>query len=242
MNEGPAGQDLVTYEVRDRIAIARISNGKANVLSPEVVGLLDDCLTRAESAGDDVGALVVTGTPGFLTGGFDLQVMMSSARAAGALVDAGGTLFARIYGSPVPVVVACTGHAVAAGALLLLVADARIGADGPFKIGLIETAKGMVLPRWSVELAEERLSVRHRQDATVGARMYDPAGAVEAGFLDVVVPADECLAAALGEAERWAALPRFAYSGQVAINRGARLARLEEALAADRGEAFHIET
>src|SRR3990172_9120090 len=116
MNEDPTAHAAVTYEVRDRIAIARIENGKANVLSPEVVGLLDDCLTRAESAGSDVGALVITGTPGFLTGGFDLQVMMSSAEAAGALVNAGGMLFTRIYGSPVPVVVACTGHAVAAGA------------------------------------------------------------------------------------------------------------------------------
>ncbi len=229
---------VVTYEVRDRIAVARIDNGKANVLSPEVVGLLDDCLTRAEGAGDEVGAMVVAGTPGFLTGGFDLQVMTSSPEAAGALVTAGGSLFARIYGSPVPVVVACTGHAVAAGALLLLAADARVGADGPFKIGLIETAKGMVLPRWAVELAEERLCTRHRQDATVGARMYDPAGAVDAGFLDVVVPAEECLRAALEEAERWAALPRFAYSGQVAVNRAERLARLEAALAADRGRVF----
>ena len=240
MNADPTAHAGVTYEVRDRIAIARIENGKANVLSPEVVGLLDDCLTSAESAGSDVGDLVITGTPGFLTGGFDLQVMMSSAEAAGALVSAGGTLFTRIYGSPVPVVVACTGHAVAAGALLLLVADARVGAEGPFKIGLIETAKGMVLPRWAVELADERLSVRHRQQATVGARMYEPHEAVEAGFLDSIVPAEGCLAAALAEAERWAALPRFAYAGQVGVNRGARLARLEEAVAADRDHAFHI--
>lgn len=241
MSAGVAVPAAVTYEVRDRIAIAHIANGKANVLSPEVVALLDGCLSYAEDAGDDVGALVVTGTPGFLSGGFDLQVMMSSVEAAGRLVTAGGRLFARLYASPVPVVVACTGHAVAAGALLLLVADARVGADGPFKIGLIETAKGMVLPRWAIELAEERVAVRHRQQATVGARMYDPPGAVEAGFLDVVVPADECLASAVEQAGQWAALPRGAYSGQVAANRGARLARLEEALAADGGQAFDVD-
>ncbi len=232
----------VTYEVRERIAIARISNGKANVLSPEVVGLLDDCLSRAEGSDGDVGALVVTGTPGFLTGGFDLGVMMSGPEEAGMLVTAGGSLFARMYGSPVPVIVACTGHAVAAGALLLLAADAWIGADGAFKIGLIETAKGMVLPRWAVELAAERLCHTHRQAATVGARMYDPAGAVAAGFLDAVVPAEECLEAALVEAAQWAALPRAAYAGQVAVNRGERLARLEEAVAADRARAFRIES
>ncbi|MCZ7536387.1 MAG: crotonase/enoyl-CoA hydratase family protein [Acidimicrobiia bacterium] len=241
MNGEAESSSVVTYEVRERIATARISNGKANVISPEVVGLLDDCLSRAEGAGDDVGALVVTGTPGFLSGGFDLGVMMSSPEAAGRLVSAGGSLFARIYASPVPVIVACTGHAVAAGALLLLAADARIGADGAYKIGLIETAKGMVLPRWAVELAEERLCTGHRQAATVGARMYDPRGAAEAGFLDSVVPAEECLQAAVEEAGRWAALPRNAYAGQVVVNRGARLARLEEALAADRTREFRTE-
>src|ERR671937_275495 len=83
-----------------------------------------------------------------------------------ALDDA---LFARMYGSAVPIVVACTGHAVAAGALLLLGADYRVGARGEFQIGLIETKLGMVLPQWAVELAQERLSKRHLQQATVGA-------------------------------------------------------------------------
>src|SRR5258705_13173803 len=98
-----------------------------------------------------------------------------------------GVLFAGCYGSPLPFVVACTGHAIAAGALLLLSADARVGAQGPFRIGLIETQLGMVLPRWAVELAQERCSKRHLQDATVGARIYDPGGAADAGFLDAVV-------------------------------------------------------
>ena len=58
---------------------------------------------------------------------------------AGRLVTDGGALFSRLFGSEVPVVVACTGHAVAAGALLLLGADYRVGARGAFRIGLIET-------------------------------------------------------------------------------------------------------
>jgi enoyl-CoA hydratase len=233
------GDGPVRYEVVDGLARATIENGKANVLSPEVVAALDDCLTRAENAGpESVGALVISGTPGFLSGGFDLTVMMSSPEAAGALVTDGGALFTRMYGSPVPIVVACTGHAVAAGALMMLAADERIGARGDFKIGLIETAKGMVLPRWAVELAEERLSKRHLQVATVGARMYPPDEARDAGFLDDVVAPDELAGAAQRAAEVWAALPRPAYEGQVHMNRGARLERLRAAVDADRGRAF----
>jgi enoyl-CoA hydratase len=232
---------LVQYEVRDRIAYVTIANGKANALSPEVIAGLGDALTRAEDAGEtEVGAVVITGAPGMLTGGFDLKVMKTSAQAAGQLVTDGGELFARMYGSQIPIVVACTGHAIAAGALLLLGADARIGARGEFRIGLIETQLGMVLPRWAVELAQERLSKRHVQDATVGARIYDPDGAVDAGFLDSVAPPEALADTALAEARRWAELPRAAYRGQVKMCRGERLGRLSEAIAADRGRTFDV--
>jgi len=233
--------ELVQYDVRDRIAHVTIANGKANALSFEVLAGLDDALSRAEDAGEaEVGAMLISGAPGMLSGGFDLQVMRSGAEAAGRLVTDGGELFSRMYGSPVPVVVACTGHAIAAGALLLLGADARIGARGAFRIGLIETQLGMVLPRWAVELAQERLSKRHVQDATVGARIYDPDGAVDAGFLDSVEPAESLAGAAETEARRWADLPRDAYRGQVRMCRGERLGRLSEAIAADRGRSFEV--
>ena len=120
--------ELIHYEVRDRVALVTIANGKANALSPDVIAGLEAALTRAEDAGEDaVGALVIMGAPGVLSGGFDLAVMRSSAAAAGKLVTDGGALITRLFGSDVPVVIACTGHAVAAGALLLLGADERIG-------------------------------------------------------------------------------------------------------------------
>lgn len=233
--------EVVKYEVRDRIAHVTIDNGKANALSPDVIAGLDAALTRAEEAGEEqVGALLISGRPGMLTGGFDLKVMKSSAQAAGQLVTDGGALFTRMFGAPVPVIVACGGHAVAAGALLMMGADYRVGALGAFQIGLIETQIGMVLPRWAVEFSQERLSKRHFQQATVGARMYDPEGAVDAGFLDAAVAPEELDAAALAEAQRWASLPRAAYRGQVLMNRGERLGRLAEAIAEDRGRSFDI--
>jgi enoyl-CoA hydratase len=233
--------DTVSYEVRDRIAHVTIRNGKANALSPAVVAALGDAISAAEDAGDEqVGALLLTATPGMFSGGFDLEVMRSGPREAGALVTDGGELIARMYGSEVPVVIACTGHAIAAGALLLLGADARIGARGAFRIGLIETQLGMVLPRWAVELARERLSKRHVQQATVGAYIYDPDGAAGAGFLDSVVDAEGLADAALAEAKRWAELPRAAYRGQVRMVRSERLGRLADALAADRGRVFDL--
>jgi enoyl-CoA hydratase len=241
MSESP-----VQTEAVGRVLVATIDNGKANALSFAVIAALGAALDTVENAGDErsdgegPGTLLITGTPGMLTGGFDLNVMRAGPQAAGRLVTDGGALFTRCFASPVPVVVACPGHAIAAGALLMLAADYRVGATGAFRIGLIETQLGMVLPRWAVEFSEERLSRRHFQQATVAARIYDPQGAVDAGFLDVAVEPDRVLGEALAEAERLAALPRFAYAGQVKMNRGERLARLEAAVAADRDRAFEV--
>ena len=233
--------DEVSYQVDDRVAHVTIANGKANALSPAVIAQLDAALTRAEDAGEEqVGALLITGAPGMFSGGFDLAVMRSGATEAGALVTDGGALITRLLGSEVPVVIGCTGHAVAAGALLLLGADVRIGARGAFHIGLIETQLGMVLPRWAAELARERLSRVHLQRATVGAEMYDPDGAARAGFLDAVVEPDALDASARENALQWAELPRAAYRGQVRMNRGDILGRLADAVAEDRGRLFDV--
>ena len=241
MSESPVHEEVV-----GRVLVATIDNGKANALSFEVLAALGAALDRVEGRRSDdsdesaPGALLITGRPGMLTGGFDLNVMRSTPQDAGRLVTDGGAFFARCFGSPVPVVVACTGHAIAAGALLMLAADYRVGAAGEFRIGLIETQIGMVLPRWAVELSEERLSRRHFQQATVAARIYDPPGAVDAGFLDVVVEPERVQAESLAEAERLAALPAAAYAGQVKMNRGTRLERLAAAVAADRDRSFDV--
>ena len=201
--------DPVTCAVEDGVAVLRIDDGKVNVVSHKVIELihagLDTALAEAQ-------AVAIIGREGKLSAGFDLTEMTAGLDRTRALVGAGGKLLMRVYGHPQPVVVAVTGHALAAGALLILSCDTRIGADVPAKIGLNETAIGMGLPHYAVELANARLSPRHLTPAAVQAVIYDPAGAVEAGYLDSVVPADQCEAAAIDEARRLGQFRTGAYS------------------------------
>ena len=74
----------------------------------------------------------------------------------------------RLFSFPQPVVVASAGHAIAAGALVLLAADTRLGASGAFKYGLNETAIGMSLPPFGMEMAKCRLSKRHQTGPLFG--------------------------------------------------------------------------
>src|SRR5262249_302064 len=60
---------------------------------------------------------------------------------------------------------------------------------------------------FAYELARERLSKRHLARATMQAELYDPEGAVDAGFLDRTCEAGALAETALAEARRLAAPP-----------------------------------
>ena len=229
----PAVTNSVAYELRDGIAVISIDDGKANALSFDVIAAVNDGLDRADT--DAAGAVLLVGRTGMFSGGFDLAVMRGGdAKAMGQLVTDGAELVLRLYRSGRPIVAACTGHAVAAGAFVLMGAHHRVGAEGAFRLCLIETQIGMVLPDWAVELTNERLIGPHAQQAAIESRVYDPAAGVEAGFLDRVVPEADVIDVAMAEAARLAALPAAAYAGNAAKVRARGIERLEAAVARDR--------
>jgi len=204
--------DNLTYELDGKVAVLTLDDGKANAISHQLITCVESALDRAAT---EARSVVIVGRPGKFSAGFDLSTMMASPQSARDLVAAGARMLVKIYTHPQPVVAACTGHALAAGALLLLVADRRIGAAGAFKVGLNEVAIGLRLPVFAIELARERLSKRHFTAATVNARIYDPAGACDAGYLDDVVPEGELLERARAEATVAAELP----SGALAVTK-----------------------
>ena len=220
----------VTYSLEEGVAVLRIDDGKVNVVSHRVIDLLHKHLDSAEG---EARAVAMIGRPGKLSAGFDLTEMTAGIERTRALVGAGGKLLMRIFGHPQPVVLAVTGHALEAGALLTLACDTRIGGDGPAKIGLNETAIGMGLPRYATELAQARLSPAHLTRGAIQAELYDPAGAVEAGYLDRVVPAEECEATAIAEARRLGEFRTGAYSHTKLALRGTLIERVLANIDAD---------
>lgn len=180
--------ELVSYELNDGVATIAIQNGKANALSHEVFEGLNAALDRAEQ---DKAVVILTGQPGVFSAGYDLKEMQKGLKEAAALVKTGSTFTRRLAGFPLPVIGACSGHAIAKGAFILLSVDHRIGIEGPFKLGLNEVAIGMTMHHAGIEIARHRLAPAHFYRSVVNAEIYNPAGAVEAGFLDEVVAQDK---------------------------------------------------
>ena len=187
-----------------------MDDGKANALSDAMITALLENLERARK---EAKAVVLVGRPDRFCAGFDLRAMMASAESAKALLRRGAELLMALYGLSIPLVVASTGHALAGGALVLLTGDVRIGADGPFRIGLNEVSIGLPVPLLGLALARDRLAPAALTRATLLAQIYSPAEAVVAGYLDELVPPNEVLARAKAEAARLGGLAQPAFHG-----------------------------
>ena len=223
--------ELVSYELDDGIATVTLTNGKVNAISPDVIAELNVCLDRAEA---DEAIVILTGQPGILSGGYDLKVMTSGPDNAIALVAAGSTLARRMLAHPFPIIVACPGHAVAKGAFLLLSADYRIGAEGPYRIGLNEVEIGMTMHHVGIELARDRLRKSFLNRSVINAEMFDPQQALAAGFLDAVVAPEDLMVTARSVAEDMKRLNMTAHAKTKVKMRAGLLETLDEAIEADK--------
>ena len=198
---------VVTAEV-DGVMVTTVDDGKVNALTFEMIEELRSAIAAASVQGRP---LVITGRDGCLSAGFDLAVVNSGeADRVTALFLEGAALYGAIIAAPIPVIVSCTGHALAGGALLLLSADYRIGRNGTYRLGLNETRIGLALPHFAVTLATHRLERRFLTAATMLAEVVPPARAVDMGYLDESV--DDPLTRACSLAQELASLPHDAFA------------------------------
>jgi enoyl-CoA hydratase len=223
--------DPVSYELAGGIATITLDDGKANALSPTMLAAINEALDRA--LGDEA-IVILTGRPGIFSGGFDLKVLGAGGPDAGQMLESGFLLALRLLEHPFPLVIACTGHAIAMGSFLLLSADYRIGVEGPYRLIANEVAIGLTMPRAAIEICRQRLAPAHFQRAVILAESYTPSGAVAAGFLDQVVSDAALKPSSTSLAEQFATLDLHAHATTKALARSGAIDAIRAGLAADR--------
>ncbi|HET8707862.1 MAG TPA: crotonase/enoyl-CoA hydratase family protein [Pseudomonadales bacterium] len=221
---------LVKYELNEGVATITLDDGKANALSADMLAQINAALDQAQA---DQAVVLLAGRTGYFTGGFDLKTLMSGTIAGPDLLQAGFELAHRIMGFAKPVVIACSGHALAMGSFLLLAADVRIGAAGAFKIGANEVAIGMPMPNFPAQLCRAKLAPTYLTRAVLTAEIFNPEGAVNAGFLDRVVPAEELMAEAQKTAAALTRLNPMAFGMTRQVLNSQLLAKFAEAIKTD---------
>jgi enoyl-CoA hydratase len=221
---------VVSYRLEGRIATITMDDGKANVLSPRMLAAINSALDQAEA---DDAVVVLKGRAGILSAGFDLAVLGAGGPDALDMLRGGFELAERVLSFSTPVVIVCTGHAIAMGVFLLLSGDYRIGVTGPYKVTANEVAIGLTMPLAAVEVCRQRLTPACFTRAVLLAEVFSPEDAVAAGFVDRVVPATDVDEVAGAVAATLASLDRTAHAKTKARARAPMLAALRAAIEAD---------
>ena len=177
--------EKVTYSIEDGIAQITMDDGKANAMNWGFFEEMRKSMDQADSNGAK--ALVITGRPGFFSGGLDLKLLPTlSASEMGDFFITFARTMLRVFSFPVPPIAAITGHAIAGGAMLAFACDRRFALDGPYRIQMNETLIGLPLPSWMFLIARSAIPSRWRNEALLHARAYNPNEALERGILDAV--------------------------------------------------------
>lgn len=209
--------DCASCEIKDGVAVIKLDDGKANAFSFDMMAAVNQAMDEAE-AGADV--IIITGRDGVMCAGFDLKVMQNEPEKVPEMVGNGGRLLIRIFSSSKPVIIASSGHGIAAGGLLMLAADYRIGIDGDSRYGLNESAIGMVLPPFGYDLAVFKINNKYLDRCFSGAELIDPSTAVEASFLDEKVSTEDLMKRAFEKAQEFQKLDGKAFAGNKRLIRG----------------------
>ncbi|NKB35228.1 MAG: crotonase/enoyl-CoA hydratase family protein [Pseudomonadales bacterium] len=223
--------DLVHYSFENNISLIAMDDGKANVMSVPMLKDLNTALDQAEKAGSPV---ILAGRENMFSGGFDLSVFKTGDNdQILEMLTLGAEISYRLLNYPLPVIAACTGHAIAMGTFILLSCDYRVGANGSAKFTANEVAIGLTVPYFAIEVVKNRVTNKHRSKTVGLAHFYEVDEALEAGFLDEVAEPDQVLAAAMFKAEEFLKLDMDAHKNSKQRLREPMLKALREAIKKD---------
>jgi len=178
--------DLIQH---DGIHELRLARPPVNALGPELVRRLREAVEAAPANGAQ--ALLLSGAPGLFSAGLDVPALLPMKRDDLRIfwADFFG-LCADLACSKIPIVAAITGHAPAGGAVLAIMCDYRVMADGAFKIGLNETQVGLAVPERIQAVLRRLVGAYRAERLMVAGTMLDAADAKAIGFVDELVASD----------------------------------------------------
>lgn len=201
---------MINHWFEDNIAVIQLNRPKANAITYEMACELESVID--ETIVKDPGAIVVTGSGTFFTGGLDLKIVPTySEEQQAAFLVVINRVITRFYACPVPVIGAINGHAIAAGFMFALTTDYRIGPATDALFGLTEIRAGIPFPAAPMEILRAELAPVDVRFTTLTARNYGPDEALRRGVLDELIEKERVLARAIEVARDFASMPVDAY-------------------------------
>lgn len=226
--------DEVTLEVRDQVAVVRVDNPPVNLLHPRVARQIGE-LAHGLANRDDVRCVVLTGTGRHFVGGGDLRYVRTlDPAAAEDYVRGVQDRQLGLLRLPQPVVAAVNGSALGGGCELAMACDIRVSAESAVW-GQPEVGLGIIPGAGGTQNLPRLVGTGRAKLLVLTARRISAAEAHHIGLVDMVVPDDRVLDAALEVARAIAAnAPLAVRAAKRAINEGVELG-LEDAYRLEAG-------
>src|SRR5215813_3860276 len=185
---------MIELSQHEGILTLRLTHGKASALDVE---LLDALLRELDGVGEEVRALILTGTGSIFSAGVDLfRLTQGGAEYVRRFLPLLSRFVRTLFAFPRPVVAAANGHAIAGGCIIVLAADARLMAEGSGRIGIPELLVGVPFPAAPLEVVRFAVPQDKVQSLIYSGRTLLPQEALTAGLVDEVVASDNLLARA----------------------------------------------
>jgi enoyl-CoA hydratase/carnithine racemase len=202
---------MIDLTTRGRIAVLRITHGKANALDLELCTALTARLEEYRQS--PAGALVITGTGRFFSAGVDLvRVTTEGAAYVRAFLPALNRALETLFSLLKPVVAAVNGHAIAGGCIIACAADYRLMARQTGRIGIPELLVGVPFPVVPLEIMRFAVGPPHLQAMIARGATFAPEEALQHGVVDAVADQDRLEDEAVAAAESLAAIPAPAFA------------------------------
>ncbi|GJP83108.1 hypothetical protein CLOP_g13311 [Closterium sp. NIES-67] len=181
----------------DGVAVIEIHNPPVNALAPEVLLGLKVSFDEAHRR-SDVKAIVVTGTNGKFSGGFDISAIVAVQEQGNmdSMVRPSVPLFVEtIEGGSKPVVAAVEGLALGGGLELALSCHARIAAPKA-QLGLPELQLGIIPGFGGTQRLPRLVGLQKAIEMILMSKPITSEAGLKAGLVDQIVPSNALLATA----------------------------------------------
>jgi enoyl-CoA hydratase len=222
---------MIERSQHEGVLTLRLAHGKASALDVE---LLDALLRELDGAGEDVRAVILTGTGSIFSAGVDLfRLIKEGADYVRRFLPLLSRVMRTLFAFPRPVVAAANGHAIAGGGVIVLAGDVRLMADGTGKIGVPELLVGVPFPAAALEAVRFAVPPHQVQSLIYTGRTLSAREALAAGVVDEVVAPDALLTRAQELARQLASIPPPVYRMTKQSLRAEALARIDKAVELD---------
>jgi enoyl-CoA hydratase/carnithine racemase len=195
-----AGGKLLLDEPVSGVARLAISNpAKRNALDHPILDAITATLSELASAESQVRCLLVTGTDGMFSAGYDIGEIPEGEfeqRAERLIAHPFTEAIDALEAFPHPTLASLPGHTIGGGLELALTCDLRVGAEG-IKLGMPPAKLGLVYSHMGLRRFLDTIGAARTRELFLLGRYIDAATALEWGLLNRVAHGGELDALAL---------------------------------------------